>query len=79
VRNADRVGGTRRPRRSVHAPSAASTSAGTSSAYALTAVTESGPADTAATANASTTATLCRIPHLRRGSGAAVGQSSKFW
>ena len=77
-RNVDRDGGTRRPLRSVHAPSAARTSAGTSAAHSLIAVTESAPASTAATANASTAATLCRIPHLRRGSGTASRHSSKL-
>jgi hypothetical protein len=61
-RDVDRDGGTRRPRRSVRAPSAASTSAGTSDAHSLIAVTESAPASTAAAANTITTAAWCRIP-----------------
>ena len=77
-RNVDRDGGTRRPRRSVHAPSAASTSAGTSDDHSLIAVTESAPASTVATANAITTAARCRIPCRRRGPGTSARQSSKF-
>jgi len=43
------------------------------------AVTESAPVSTAATANASTTGSRCRIPHLRRGSGTSRRHSSRLW
>ncbi len=76
-RNLDRDGGTSQPRRSRRAPSASSTSGGSSDAHSAIAVTESAPAITAATANASTTAARCRMPRLRRGSGRPSRHSSR--